>query len=237
LNEATGTKTDSVASIIAVVPREATATKIHSVSTAEATDAGAFLQHEVCLRDKTTTATTCPTGTATPAVGVQLPMSTARFFQQIWSVSNGDNTTHTNVELASEMSVSGDCNSTATMANCHLFGKTFGSAAAAGALNDFYVTRGTQTAEAFHVTFDAKVMGNAKEQTLAKSVHAGSMTNNVSLWTGVAPVGKAAGWSTLSITSTAKSAESLGKHPSVMTYGFTIVTMTQADALNTSRTG
>lgn len=194
------------------------------------------MKHDVCLRDKATGAT-CSTGTATPAAGVQVPMNTAKFFQQIWTASNGDTTKHDTIELASQMAVNGDCNTTASMANCSLMGKDFGSAAAAGALNDFHVTRGFGVTEAFHVTFDAKVMGNAKEQTLAKSMHTGSMTNKVSLWTGAAPVGKAVGWSTLAMTSTAKSAESLSVHPSVMTYGFTVVTMNNTDALNTSRKG
>jgi hypothetical protein len=207
-----------MSSTIVVVPREATATKIHSVSVAEATDDSAFLQHDVCLREKTTTGTACPTGTATPVAGVQVPMNTAKFFQQIWSVSNGDTAKFDNVELASEIAVEGDCNSTATMANCHLYNKTFGTAAAAGALNEFYVTRGSPIAEAFHVTFDAKVMTNQKATSLAKAVHTGVMTNKVTLWTGLAPVAPAAGWSTLSVTSTAKKTESMGeKHPSAMT--------------------
>merc|ERR1712216_1022402 len=98
-------------------------------------------------------------------------------------------------------------------ANCDLSGKTFGSVAAAGALNDFWVTR-SSSAEGFHVTLDAKVMGNKKDQTLANSFHTGSMTNKVALWTGKAPVAPAAGWSTLSVTSSAKNTESLDCHPS-----------------------
>lgn len=144
-------------------------------------------------------------------------MSTAKFFQQIWTSTNYDTTKHDTIELASQMAVNGDCNTTATMANCALYGKVFGSAAAAGALDDFHVSRGFGVTEAFHVTFDAKVMGNEKEQTLAKSMHTGAMTNKVSLWTGAAPVGTAVGWSTLAMTSTAKSAESLSVHPSIMT--------------------
>lgn len=174
------------------------------------------MNHDVCLREKTTSAT-CPTGTATPVAGVQVPMSTAKFFQQIWTSTNYDTTKHDTIELASQMAVNGDCNTTATMANCALYGKVFGSAAAAGALDDFHVSRGFGVTEAFHVTFDAKVMGNEKEQTLAKSMHTGAMTNKVSLWTGAAPVGTAVGWSTLAMTSTAKSAESLSVHPSIMT--------------------
>merc|ERR1712054_714003 len=107
------------------------------------------------------------------------------------------------------MSVTGDCNSTETMANCHLFGSTFGSVAAAGALNDFYVTRGAQMTEAWHVTLDANVMGNSKDQTLANSFHTGALTNSVALWTGVAATDTTLGWSTLAVTSTAKSAESM----------------------------
>lgn len=168
-------------------------------------------------------------------------MNTAKFFQQIWSTAapaagKSDPAYDTN-ELAAELAVSGDCNSTTSMANCQLFGKTFGSAAAAGALNDFYVTRGAGMTEAFHVTFDAKAMGNSKAQTLAAATHTNSVTNNVALWTGVAPAGKALGWTTLAITSSSKVANSLGKHPSTLSYGFTVVTMTQADAINTSRTG
>jgi hypothetical protein len=197
-----------MSSTIVVVPREATATKINTVTKTQATDTGAFLEHDVCLREKTTTDTTCPTGGATPVVGIQLPDSTAKFFSQLWTVANGDTTTFTKVQLASELSVVGDCNSTTTMKNCHLFGKTYGTAGAAGALNDFYVTRSSET-QAWHVTLDAKVMGNEKEQTLNKSFHAGNMTNKVTLWTGAAPVAPAAGWSTLSVTSEAKAKESM----------------------------
>jgi hypothetical protein len=129
------------------------------------------LKHDVCLREKTTTAATCPTGAATPVAGVQVPMNTAKFFQQIWSVAaptpGKSDPAYDSNELAAELAVSGDCNSTASMKDCHLFGKTFGSTAAAGALNDFYVTRGAQMLEAFHVTFDDKAMGNSKAQTLA----------------------------------------------------------------------
>lgn len=174
------------------------------------------MKHDVCLREKTTTATTCPTGTDTPVAGVQVPMTTAKFFQQLWTVANGDEAVFDTVELASELSIVGDCNSTTTMANCHLFNKTFGTAAAAGALNDFYVTRSSMT-EAFHVTMDSNVMGNAKEQTLDKSFHTGSMTNKVALWTGLAPVSPASGWSTLSVSSTAKADQSMSKHPSIAT--------------------
>lgn len=128
---------------IVVVPRHLTDTKINTVTVAQATDAGAFLVHDVCLREKTTTATACPTndGTGTTVVGVQLTMATAKFFSQVWSTQQGTVPKFTNVETASEMSVVGDCNSTATMAKCALYGKTFGSAAAAGELNDFWVTR------------------------------------------------------------------------------------------------
>jgi len=83
-------------------------------------------------------------------------------------------------------------------------------------LNDFWVTRGLG-AEGFHVTLDKKVMGNKTQQTLVKSFHTGIMTNKVQKWTGKAPVAKAVGWSTLLVTSTAKSAESLDVHPSIAT--------------------
>jgi len=109
-----------MSSTIVVVPREATATKLHLVTKAQATDAGAFLEHDVCLREKTTTVATCPEGSATPKVGVQIPMNTAKFFSQLWSVSNGDKVKFDTVELASELSVVGDCNTTASMANCVL---------------------------------------------------------------------------------------------------------------------
>ena len=124
-----------MSSTVVVVPREATATKLHSVTTANATDSGAFLKHDVCLRTKSTAGTACPTGTA-PAVGVQVPMSNAKFFTQVWTVANGDKATHDTVEWAQEWTVAGDCNSTATMKNCNLFNKTFGTSAAAGAMND-----------------------------------------------------------------------------------------------------
>ena len=80
-------------------------------------------------------------------------------------------------------------------------------------------------------------MGNEKEQTLNKSTHGGSMTNKVSLWTGVVATAKTTGWSTISVSSTAKSANSLSKHPSVSTYGWTVVAMSQAVIWDTARVG
>lgn len=71
--------------------------------------------------------------------------------------------------------------------------------------------------EGWRVTYDAKVMGNAKAQTLDLAKHTGSMTNKVSLWTGVAASTTATGWSTVAVSSTAKSADSLSIHPSVAT--------------------
>lgn len=80
-------------------------------------------------------------------------------------------------------------------------------------------------------------MGNGTEQTLAKAKHTGDMTNKVSLWTGVAATTTASGWSTVKVESSAKKAESMSVHPSVATYGWTVVTMTQSDLSNTSRVG
>lgn len=80
-------------------------------------------------------------------------------------------------------------------------------------------------------------MGNEKAQTLDLAKHTGSMTNKVSLWTGVAATTTASGWSTVKVESSSKKAESMAVHPSVSTYGWTVVTMTQSDLSNTSRVG
>jgi len=155
-------------------------------------------------------------------------MSNAKFFNQVWTVANSDKTDFDKVEFAQEWAVLGDCNSTATIANCSLYNKTFGTSATAGAMKKFYVTRGSM-AEAWDVTYDDKVMGNAKAQTLNDAKHTGAMTNKVSLWTGVAATATATGWSTVKVESNASKANSLGVHPSTSTYGFTVIEMTSAN--------
>jgi len=64
-------------------------------------------------------------------------MSNAKFFHQVWTVTNSDKAAYDTNEWAQEWSVEGDCNSTTTIANCHMFGKTFGTAAAAGSSNEW----------------------------------------------------------------------------------------------------
>lgn len=97
-----------------------------------------------------------------------------------------------------------------------MFSDVFGTTAAAGSLNNFYVTRANLT-EGWNVVYDKKVMGNEKALTLAAAKHTGSMTNKVSLWTGAKATKTTTGWSTVSVVSTAKSAESMSKHPSIAT--------------------
>lgn len=80
-------------------------------------------------------------------------------------------------------------------------------------------------------------MGNTTEQTLNKSTHGGNMTNKVSLWIGVASTATTTGWSTISVSSTAKSANSLSKHPSVSTYGWSVVALNTNDIRNTNYSG
>jgi hypothetical protein len=178
------------------------------------------LKHNVCLREKSGTATACSLGpAATPTVpqtGIQIPNTNARFFHQVWSVTNNDKAAFDNVEWAQEWSIVGDCNSTTTMPNCQMYNKTFGTPAAAGAQNNFYVTRNSGS-EGFNIVVDDKVMGNAKALTLAASAHTGSMTNTVSLWTGAKATKTTTGWSTIAVSSVAKSADSMGKHPSIAT--------------------
>jgi len=76
-------------------------------------------------------------------------------------------------------------------------------------------------AEGFHVTYDAKVMGTGDPtkaaQTLAGAKHTGTVTNKVTLWTGVAATTTATGWTTVKVESNSKKDESLSVHPSVST--------------------
>lgn len=97
------------------------------------------MKHDVCLRQKTT-GTVCSTG-ATPVTAITVPETDAKFFQQVWTVSNTDKADYDTVEWAQEWSVVGDCNATTNITKCNMFNKTFGQNAAAGSLNEFYVTR------------------------------------------------------------------------------------------------
>lgn len=116
-NESTGTKTDNQVATIVVVPRHATGSALNQVTNAQ-TDS--MLTHTICIREKTS-GTNCPTGTATPVVGVAIPEAQAKFFNQIATTVTGANKdAYDKVEWAQEWDVVGDCTSSTTMPNCKL---------------------------------------------------------------------------------------------------------------------
>lgn len=78
-------------SFISIVPRHATALKIHSITQANTQNSSNFVEHDLCLREKTTAATTCPTG-PTPIAGVQIVAADAKFFMQIATTATNNST-------------------------------------------------------------------------------------------------------------------------------------------------
>lgn len=78
-----------------------------------------MLKHTVCMREKTTSATICPS--ATPSTGpVTIPFNEAKFFNQITTVVTNTND-YDKIELDQELKVEGDCNTSTSKANCNLF--------------------------------------------------------------------------------------------------------------------
>jgi hypothetical protein len=228
VNEATGTKTDHISSTVVVIPRSASDVKINSVLATEANTGSAFLKHDVCLREKTT-GTVCPVGTAVPAVGVQIPNTQAKFFSQIWTVANGNTDVFDKVEWASEWDVVGDCTATATIAKCKTFWGTFGAETATATSNKFYITQNSN-ASGWQVEYDAKPLSNTVSVALDVNAKVkGTMTNKVTAWTGVIPK--------IKVESSASKTNSLDKHPSTTTYGFTVTTLTSAALFATARVG
>jgi len=77
--------------MISVVPRHATDFKINTLAQAgfQPTSTSNFVAFSLCMREKTTAAAAaCPTGDASPVVGVQVTEDSAKFFLQIASTAN-----------------------------------------------------------------------------------------------------------------------------------------------------
>lgn len=94
---------------VAVAPRGASKT----IAKVQATDA-LLLEHDVCFKEKTTTATACPT----PAE--PLAATSAKFFNQILSQANNALNTNAfdNVQFDQTIGLIGLCNSATLVAGC-----------------------------------------------------------------------------------------------------------------------
>lgn len=85
-------------------------------------------------------------------------------------------------------------------------------------------TDGKVNVDGWKVAHDTDAMGNAKEQTIAKAASGVAVSNNMS-WV------KTAKTTSISIDNVATlgSANQLGKHPSTVTYGWTVTKMSAAE--------
>lgn len=203
--------------------------KLNKVTVANATSTGAFLTQDVCLQSKTTADNAaCPTGTvASP--DPTWPMAEAHFFMQVSTAANATNTAWNKNIYAGEWTVSGACADATTLASCRNFMKDFGSVStAAASQTKFWVAHGSYAA-GWQVAYDANTLSNAAAtSTLNKATTLGGTTNKVTPWSTTAKI---------AVETDMPVTNSLGKHPSAVTYGWTVTAMTKSDLQGSAMKG
>jgi len=219
---AIGSGTRHTVNVVVVVPRLASTLKLNKIATGDATSSSAFLSQAICLLEKTTAdAADCPAPVA-PATDPLIPEAEAKFFLQVaTAAANANTSAYAKVMYDGEWAVTGACATTA-LATCKNYSKTFGNEASAAAdLSTFWATESTQ-ASGWKVAYDTKATGNATEATLNKAKSVTGVSNKVTPWVGTTAA-------TIKVSTDMAKANMLGDHTSVVTYGWTVTTMTKAN--------
>jgi len=206
--EAAAPYTQHIVSTVAVVPRHATKTALAQVTVAEASNGSTMLKHEVCFNAKTKA--TCE---AKPLKAIAF--NSASFFLQVASESTNSKAVYEKVSLGSSWKVNGACDGK-NITKCTVwhgrYGKTESDKTASN--NDFWVT--SSLLDGWAVSYNADAMGNATELTITKAKSGVAVTNKVTKWKSDAKAAELGQETTMGKTG------GIGKHPSTVTYGWTV---------------
>lgn len=155
-----------------------------------------------------------------------LVYNTASFFLQVATVANVSKDAFTKVKYAQGWKVNGECNDKAKIAKCGTYFHAYGRAEKdKTSSNDTFWVHVKSNAHVFKVAYDTDAMGNATELTLAKAK------------SGVKPVNVATPWKTdkttpeVTVETTMPATNALGKHPSTISYGFTVTALIPNEVL------